>query len=72
MTHDRGVDIVLKSIAGESLRQSLDCVTTPGRFIKIGKRDMYLPDNLPLLQITTFASVDLSIVAERARPLMQS
>ena len=73
MTDKRGVDVVLNSLAGESLQQSLECVAPLGRFIEIGKKDMYLRDKLPLLpflQNITFASVDLGVVAERARPLM--
>ena len=73
MTHGRGVDVVLNSLAGESLQQSLECVAPLGRFIEIGKKDMYLRNKLPLLpflQNITFASVDLGVVAERARPLM--
>lgn len=73
MTHNQGVNVVLNSLAGESLRQSLECIAPLGRFIEIGKRDMYLRDNLPLLPFLrniTFASVDLGVVAERARPLM--
>ena len=73
MTHQRGVDVVLNSLAGESLQQSLECVAPLGRFIEIGKKDMYLRDKLPLLpflQNITFASVDLGVVAEMARPLM--
>ena len=70
MTHKRGVDIVLNSTAGGSLRQSHEFIIPLGRFIEIGRRDLYLPYNPPFLRITSFASVDLRIVAERSRPLM--
>lgn len=75
VTNGRGVDVVLNSLAGESLRQSLECVAPLGRFVEIGKKDMYLRGNLPMspfLQNITFASVDLGIIAEQARPLMAS
>ena len=73
VTHNRGVDVVLNSLAGESLRQSLECVAPLGRFIEIGKRDMYLHEDLPMspfLRNISFASVDLRVVESRARPLM--
>lgn len=73
VTHGRGVDVVLKSLAGESLRQSFECVAPLGRFVEIGKKDMYLRENLPMspfLQNITFASVDLGLIAEKAKPLM--
>ena len=73
VTHGRGVDVLLNSLAGESLRQSLECVAPLGRFVEIGKKDMYLRENLsmsPFLQNITFASVDLGVIAEKAKPLM--
>lgn len=73
LTNDKGVDVVLNSLAGESLRQSFECVAPLGRFIEIGKKDMYSRENLqmaPFLQGITFASVDLGIVAEQRKQLM--
>ena len=73
VTNGRGVDVVLNSLAGESLRQSFECVAPLGRFLKIGKKDMYLREDLPMspfLQNITFASVILGVIAEQARPLM--
>ena len=73
VTNGRGVDVVLNSLAGESLRQSFECVAPLGRFLKIGKKDMYLGEDLPMspfLQNITFASVILGVIAEQARPLM--
>lgn len=73
MTNNRGVDIVLNSLSGEGLRRSFECIAPLGRFIEIGKKDMVLRANLPMapfLDNVTFASVDLSVVADQARPLM--
>ncbi|WP_328433047.1 SDR family NAD(P)-dependent oxidoreductase [Streptomyces sp. NBC_00425] len=46
-TGGRGVDVVLNSLAGEAIARSLDCLTPGGRFIELGKRDIYA--NAPLL-----------------------
>ncbi|WP_368855113.1 SDR family NAD(P)-dependent oxidoreductase [Streptomyces sp. JV178] len=46
-TAGRGVDVVLNSLAGEAIARSLDCLTPGGRFIELGKRDIYA--NAPLL-----------------------
>lgn len=73
VTQGRGVDVLLNSLAGESLRQSFECVAPLGRFVEIGKKDMYLREKLsmsPFLQNITFASVDLGVIAEKAKPLM--
>lgn len=40
MTDDRGVDVVLNSLAGESLRQSWQCIAKFGRFIEMGQKDI--------------------------------
>ncbi|KFX94705.1 hypothetical protein O988_06147, partial [Pseudogymnoascus sp. VKM F-3808] len=40
VTDGRGVDVVLNSLAGESLRASFRCVAPFGRFIELGKRDI--------------------------------
>ncbi|KAL8855884.1 MAG: hypothetical protein Q9178_007504 [Gyalolechia marmorata] len=73
LTNNCGVDIVLNSLAGQSLQESLKCVAPLGRFIEIGKRDMYLRESLsmsPFLSSITFASVDLGIIAAQAHTLM--
>lgn len=40
MTGGRGVDVVLKSLAGEALRQTWLCVAPFGRFVEVGKRSI--------------------------------
>ncbi|MER7402829.1 SDR family NAD(P)-dependent oxidoreductase [Streptomyces sp. NPDC000070] len=47
VTEGRGVDVVLNSLAGEAIARSLDCLTPGGRFIELGKRDIYA--NAPML-----------------------
>ena len=36
-----GVDVVLNSLAGEAITKSLQCLRPFGRFLEIGKRDLY-------------------------------
>lgn len=40
MTGERGVDIVLNSLAGEFLRRSWECLAPNGHFVEIGVRDI--------------------------------
>ncbi|KAL6796632.1 putative polyketide synthase [Trichoderma sp. SZMC 28012] len=40
MTNQKGVDVVLNSLAGEALRQTWLCVAPFGRFIELGKKDI--------------------------------
>jgi len=40
-THNRGVDVVLNSLAGEFLTKSLAVIAPFGRFLEIGKADVY-------------------------------
>ncbi|WP_329406015.1 SDR family NAD(P)-dependent oxidoreductase [Streptomyces sp. NBC_00704] len=47
VTEGRGVDVVLNSLAGEAMTRSLECLRPGGRFIELGKRDIYA--NQPLL-----------------------
>jgi acyl transferase domain-containing protein/acyl carrier protein len=46
-TDGRGVDVVLNSLAGEAIARSLECLKPGGRFVELGKRDIYA--NTPLL-----------------------
>jgi len=40
-TGGRGVDVVLNALAGEAIEAGLRCLATGGRFIEMGKRDIY-------------------------------
>ncbi|WP_394823177.1 SDR family NAD(P)-dependent oxidoreductase [Pendulispora albinea] len=62
-TGGRGVDVVLNSLAGEAVPASLACLAPYGRFLEIGKRDIY--DNsklglLPFQKNLTYAAIDLA------------
>jgi acyl transferase domain-containing protein/acyl carrier protein/ubiquinone/menaquinone biosynthesis C-methylase UbiE len=47
-TGGRGVDIVLNSLAGEAIPKSLSTLASYGKFIEIGKRDIYEDSKLGL------------------------
>jgi acyl transferase domain-containing protein/NADPH:quinone reductase-like Zn-dependent oxidoreductase/NADP-dependent 3-hydroxy acid dehydrogenase YdfG/acyl carrier protein len=47
ITQGRGVDVVLNSLAGEAISRGLECLRPGGRFVELGKRDIY--GNQPLL-----------------------
>ncbi|MEV0374185.1 SDR family NAD(P)-dependent oxidoreductase [Streptomyces sp. NPDC050636] len=47
LTDGRGVDVVVNSLSGEAIAHSLDLLRPNGRFIELGKRDIFL--NNPLL-----------------------
>ena len=61
-TDNRGVDVVLNSLAGNQLRATWKCMAPFGRFVEIGKRDittnMYL-EMAPFERTVTFVGVDL-------------
>ncbi|MFM9965526.1 MAG: SDR family NAD(P)-dependent oxidoreductase [Planctomycetaceae bacterium] len=48
VTEGRGVDIVLNSLTGRFISQSLKCLAPFGRFVEIGKSDIYRNSKLNL------------------------
>lgn len=42
LTGDRGVDVVVNSLSGEAIAQGLDLLAPNGRFVELGKRDIFL------------------------------
>jgi acyl transferase domain-containing protein/D-arabinose 1-dehydrogenase-like Zn-dependent alcohol dehydrogenase/trans-aconitate methyltransferase/acyl carrier protein len=61
-TSGRGVDIVLNSLSGEAISKGLSVLAEYGRFLEIGKRDIYMntPVGLrPFKKNVTFMAVDL-------------
>lgn len=41
LTNQKGVDVVLNSLAGDALVASWECIAPYGRFIEIGKKDIF-------------------------------
>ena len=62
MTENKGVDVVLNSLAGEALRQSWHCLAKFGRFLEIGKADLFANTGLdmqPFLENKSYIGVNL-------------
>jgi NADPH:quinone reductase-like Zn-dependent oxidoreductase/acyl carrier protein len=82
ITGGRGVDVVLNSLAGEAIPKSLSCLAPYGRFLEIGKRDIYQNSRLglrPFSRNLSFFAIDLSqllrdrpaFIAQMSGDLMQ-
>ncbi len=56
LTNRRGVDVVLNALAAEAIPMGLSCLAESGRFIEIGKRDIYQNSKLPLFSLRRNAS----------------
>ncbi|HEV7868194.1 MAG TPA: SDR family NAD(P)-dependent oxidoreductase, partial [Chthoniobacteraceae bacterium] len=56
LTNRRGVDVVLNALAGEAIPMGLACLAEFGRFIEIGKRDIYQNSRIPLWPLRRNAS----------------
>jgi acyl transferase domain-containing protein/acyl carrier protein len=61
-TNGYGVDVVLNSLGGEAIPRSLALLASGGRFVEIGKRDIYENSKLglqPFSRSLSFFAVDL-------------
>ncbi|KAJ0178567.1 hypothetical protein K1T71_006390 [Dendrolimus kikuchii] len=66
-TRGRGVDLVLNSLAGDKLLASVRCLAEGGRFLEIGKLDLYNNTGLSMsifLKNTTFHGILLDALFE--------
>jgi len=52
----KGVDVVLNALAAEAIPMGLSCLAQFGRFIEIGKRDIYQNSRIPLWPLRKNAS----------------
>jgi acyl transferase domain-containing protein/aryl carrier-like protein len=71
-TGGRGVDVVLNSLAGEALVRGLESLADYGRFLEIGKRDVYGNSRLglrPFRKNLSFFAIDLDRLM-RERPAL--
>jgi acyl transferase domain-containing protein/NADPH:quinone reductase-like Zn-dependent oxidoreductase/thioesterase domain-containing protein/NADP-dependent 3-hydroxy acid dehydrogenase YdfG/acyl carrier protein len=67
-TNGRGADVILNSLAGEALLQSVACLAPNGRFLEIGKRDLFDNSKLglwPLRLNSSFHAIDLGAVLQQ-------
>ena len=72
VTGDRGVDIVLNSLTGRFITQSLKCLAPFGRFIEIGKADIYRNSKLNMERLgenISYFVVDVDRLAAQ-KPLL--
>lgn len=73
MTGKGGVDVVLNSLGGDMFRESCNTIAPYGRFVEIGRKefleDMLMPTKF-LLKNITFAYVDLALLIEDNKPLV--
>ncbi|KAK2612700.1 hypothetical protein QQS21_001317 [Conoideocrella luteorostrata] len=68
LTSNRGVDVVLNSLAGEMLNESWECLAPLGMHIEIGKADIYKRSHLSMIPFeknVTFTSIDLFVLFEQ-------
>jgi polyketide synthase 5 len=66
-TNGYGVDIVLNSLTGAAQRAGFELLADGGRFVEIGKRDVYANSRLgmyPFRRNLTFNYVDLALLSE--------
>lgn len=74
VTGGRGVDAVLNSLVGSQLRRGLECLAPGGRFLEIGKRDIYEDNPLPLGRFRnnlSFFAIDLEQLTREKPGLIQ-
>ncbi|KAM5364053.1 hypothetical protein ACJZ2D_011670 [Fusarium nematophilum] len=66
LTNGRGVDVVLNSLTGQLLQQGITCLAPFGRFVEIGKVDIYQNARLGLERLgnnCSFFTVDVDRLA---------
>jgi polyketide synthase 5 len=66
-TDGDGVDIVLNSVAGAAQRAGIELLSFGGRFVEIGKRDIYADARLglfPFRRNLTFHGLDLALMSQ--------
>lgn len=71
ITRGRGVDVVLNSLAGEFLLKSLEVLAPYGRFVELGKRDVYGDSRVGLRVLrnnNSFHVVDVAAAVEDRQP----
>ncbi len=73
-TNNKGVDVVLNSLAGEQLRATWKCMAPFGRFVEVRKRDittnMFL-EMAPFERTVTFAGFDLGDLIQHRPETLQ-
>ena len=63
-TDGRGVDIVLNSLAGTAIAKGLDCLAPYGRFLELGKMDIYRDSSIGLRSLRNNVSMHVIYIAQ--------
>ncbi|EDX86159.1 KR domain family [Synechococcus sp. PCC 7335] len=72
-TEGRGLDMVLNSLSGEAIAQSLSTLTTGGRFLEIGKSDIWSAEQMGQQRPdVSYQIIDLVAVTNSQPQLIQS
>jgi phthiocerol/phenolphthiocerol synthesis type-I polyketide synthase C len=64
LTNRAGVDVVLNSLAGEAINRGVEILAPGGRFVELGKKDVYADAQLGLAALAksaSFSVVDLDL-----------
>ena len=75
LTGGKGVDVVLNSLADDTVRESCACIAKFGRFVEVGKKDASVNARLSMEMFgrhVMFAAVDLSLIYAEKPLLSQS
>jgi len=75
MTDGQGVDVVLNSLAGEAIPKGLGILRPLGRFVELGKRDIYEDKRIglrPFHKGLSFFAIELSPLAGRRPEVFRS
>ena len=68
ITAGQGVDVVLNSVSGEAMERSLEVLRPFGRFLELGKKDLYLNRRIhlrPLRQNISYFAIDIDQLPTR-------
>ena len=68
ITGGHGVDVVLNSLSGEAMERSLEVLRPFGRFLELGKKDLYLNRRIhlrPLRQNISYFAIDIDQLPTR-------
>lgn len=74
MTKGRGVDVIVNALSGAALRATWDCIAPFGRFVEVGKVDIYSSARLNMEKFknnVSFEFVDVGFMANNQRPNFQ-
>jgi acyl transferase domain-containing protein len=73
ITGAKGVDLVLNSLSGELIGASFEVLAEGGRFLEIGKNDLWTPEQASALgKRVQYFIVDLGVVMETDATLVQA